>query len=95
MKTTILNQRENPLLKRKEVELRVNSDIPLKTSEAEEIVAKEFSSSPENVKIKKISGQFGSRSFVIRANIYNSKEDKEKTEQKSKKEKETAKEEKK
>jgi len=90
MNTTVLNKKENPLLKRKEVELKVDSDIPLKTSEAEEIISKEFSSTPESVKIKRISGQFGSRCFVIKANVYDSKEEKEKTERKSKKEKANA-----
>lgn len=84
---TILKQKENPLFNRKEVEVNFESNVPPKMQEAEEVLSKEFSTSPESVKIKKIAGKFGSREFIISANVYNSKEDKEKTEIKSKKEK--------
>jgi ribosomal protein S24E len=84
---TIIKQKENPLFKRKEVEVNFESNVPPKTQEAGEILSKEFSTTPESVKIKKIAGRFGSRSFIISANIYHSKEDKETTETKSKKEK--------
>jgi ribosomal protein S24E len=84
---TIIKQRENPLFKRKEVEVNFESNVPPKMKEAEEILSKEFSATPESVKIRKIAGKFGSKSFIISANIYHSKEDKEKTETKSKKEK--------
>ena len=39
----------------------------------------------ETIKIKNILGKFGSNEFVVTTNIYNSKEDKEITERKSKK----------
>jgi ribosomal protein S24E len=85
----ILKQRENPFFNRKEIEIIVESKVAPKTSEAEEFIAKEFSTNSENVKIKKIKGKFGSNNFTIIANIYNSKEDKEKIEkpQKTKTEK--------
>ncbi len=89
-KVTILSKKENPLFNRKEVNVSVHIDITPKMHEAEEFVAKEFSVAPENVKIKKIKGQFGSRTFVISANVYSSKEEKEKTEKASKKEKAAA-----
>lgn len=82
---TILGKKENPLFKRKEVEVNFESNVPPKIQEAGEILSKEFSVAPENVKIKKIVGKFGSRNFIISANVYESKEDKEKTEIKSKK----------
>jgi ribosomal protein S24E len=87
MSLTILKQKDNPLFKRKEIEANLESNTPPKMHEAEEMLSKEFSSTPESVKIKKIAGRFGSRSFIITANIYHSKEDKEKTEKKSKKDK--------
>jgi len=40
----------------------------------------------ENIKIKTIKGSFGSRNFIIVANIYKSKEDMDKLEIKKKKE---------
>lgn len=85
-KLKIIKQRENPLFGRKETEIIFESNVPPKMQEAEELLAKEFSVAPENVKIKKIAGKFGSREFLISANIYSSKEDKEKTEIKTKKE---------
>lgn len=90
MDAKILNQRENPLFNRKEVEVNIEASVAPKISEAEEIIAKEFSSSPENVKIKKIRGNFGSNEFVITAKVYTSKEEKEKIEPKSKKKGEAA-----
>jgi ribosomal protein S24E len=81
---TILNKKENPLFNRKEVEINLNTDVSPKTNEAEEIIAKEFSTSAENVKIKHIKGRFGSTSFNIAANIYNSKDEKDKTETRTK-----------
>ena len=86
MALTILKQKENPLFNRKEIEVVFESSVPPKMNEAEEILSKEFSSSPENIKVKKISGKFGSTNFLISANIYDSKENKEKIEIKSKKE---------
>jgi ribosomal protein S24E len=86
-KMIIIHQRENPILRRKEVEIKTELDITPKTSEAEEMISKKFSSNIENVRIKKIKGKFGSNNFVITANIYHSKEDKDKVEPKSKKDK--------
>jgi ribosomal protein S24E len=84
---TILKEKKNPVFDRKEIEVNVRMDISPKIKEAEELIGKEFSANPENVKVKKIKGRFGSRSFVITANIYSSKEEKDKIETKTKKEK--------
>ncbi len=89
-KAAVIYQRENPLFSRKEVEVSVETNVAPKMHETEEFIAKHFSSNAENVKIKKIKGNFGSTKFIITANIYNSKEDKEKTEQKSKRERKAA-----
>jgi len=85
----ILKERENPLFNRKEIEISIEANVAPRRSEAEEFIAKEFSTANENVKIKKIKGRFGSNSFIITANIYNSKEDKDKVEPKKKVKKET------
>jgi ribosomal protein S24E len=85
----IIKQRENPLFNRKEIEVSIEANVAPKMREAEEFIAKEFSSHTDNVKIKKIKGRFGSNRFIITASIYNSKEDKEKIEPKSKKDKKT------
>lgn len=86
-KIIILNQRENPLFKRNELELSIEADTTPKTDETESMIAKEFSTNEENVKIKKIKGKFGSKKFIITANVYHSKEEKDNIEPKSKKEK--------
>jgi ribosomal protein S24E len=83
---TILKQKENPLFNRKELEIDMESNVTPNFKYAEEALSKKFSVSPESIKIKKIDGKFGSRNFIISVNIYHSKEDKDKTERKSKKE---------
>jgi ribosomal protein S24E len=86
-KLTIIAQKENPMFNRKELVVSINTNVSPKISEAEAFIAKEFSSNAENVKVRKIKGRFGSTNFVITANIYSSKEDKDKIETKTKKEK--------
>ncbi len=83
-KLKILNEKKNPIFDRREIEVNVVMDITPKIKEAEELIGKEFSANPENVKIKKIKGRFGSNSFIITANIYSSKEEKDKVETKIK-----------
>jgi len=83
-KLTIIHEKKNPIFDRKEIEVSAIMNITPKIKEAEEFIGKEFSANPENVKIKKIKGRFGSNSFVITANIYNSKEEKDKIETKIK-----------
>jgi ribosomal protein S24E len=84
-KFTIVTQKQNPAFNRKELVLSVDTNVTPKISEAEAFIAKEFSSSAENVKIREIKGRFGSTNFVITANIYSSKEEKDKIEDKAKK----------
>jgi|WetSurMetagenome_2_1015567.scaffolds.fasta_scaffold393682_2 ribosomal protein S24E len=86
-KITILTEKQNPMFNRKELVVSINTNVSPKISEAEAFIAKEFSSSAENVKVRKIKGRFGSTNFVITANIYSSKEEKDKIEDKAKKEK--------
>lgn len=86
-KIQIIKEKVNPLFNRKEIEMLVTLDATPKTKEAEELVANEFSSNVENVKVKKISGKYGIKKFTITANVYNSKESKDKTEIKYSKEK--------
>lgn len=86
-KLTILKDSKNPLLNRHEVQLVVKAPVSPRTSEAQEFIAKEFSGVADNVEILKIKGNFGSDKFTITAHIYNSKEEKDKIENKAKKEK--------
>ena len=84
----VLQENQNPLFNRKEVLVELESQTTPSHKEVEELISKQFNSNPEAFKIKKISGNFGSKTFTISANVYPSKEEKLSTEFKSKKEKE-------
>ena len=83
----ILQEKENPLFNRKEIQVNVESEITPSNLEIEKLISEKFSIPVENMKIKKILGKFGSKTFTIIANIYNSEEDKNEIEKKSKKNK--------
>ncbi len=87
----ILQKRENALFKRKEIQVSVISKITPNHADVKKLLSEKFSTKTENLKIKKISGKFGSKNFTIIANIYDSEEDKNKIESKSKKEEAEAK----
>lgn len=82
----VIKEKENPLFHRKEIEVIVEADVSPRYSEAEDFLSKQFSAPIENIKIKRIMGKFGSHKFRITANIYTSREIKDKIEPKSKKE---------
>ncbi|MDP2628279.1 MAG: hypothetical protein Q8P15_00070 [Nanoarchaeota archaeon] len=84
----IIQEKENPLFGRKEIQIEVVAKITPKKDEAEKLISEKFSVSLDGIKIKQILGKFGSNHFKIIANVYKTKEEKEKTEFKSKKEKE-------
>ena len=83
-KLIIVKEKKNPIFDRREIEINALLSVSPKIKEAEEKNGKEFSANPENVKIKKIKGRFGSTNFIITANIYTSKEEKDKIETKIK-----------
>ena len=78
MKTKIIDEKKNPLFDRKEVILEVESEITPSHAEVGKIISEKFKTSSEAFQIKKIQGNFGSKIFKISANIYPSKEEKEK-----------------
>lgn len=80
----IIDEKENPLFNRKEVRASIEADITPSNADIVKLISEKFSTQPENIKIKKIEGSFGLNNFIIIANIYNSKEDKESIERKSK-----------
>ena len=81
----ILQEKENSLFNRKEIQLSVEAEITPNHEDIKKLISEKFSTKIENIKIKKISGKFGSKTFTITANIYSSEEDKNKTEPKLKK----------
>ena len=80
----IITNIENPLFNRKEIQASVEAQVTPSREDIIKLVSEEFSAPIENIKIRTIQGRFGSKIFIIVANIYNSKEDKDNIERKSK-----------
>ncbi len=87
----ILKEIQNPLFNRKEIQISIKTQITPRKEDAEKLICEKFSTQLENIKIKKIIGKFGSKIFTITTNIYKSKQDKENTEPKLKKQTEETK----
>ncbi|HUW43987.1 MAG TPA: hypothetical protein VMV95_03450 [Bacillota bacterium] len=83
----IIEEKENLLFNRNEIKGCIDSETVPSRVEILEILSKKFKVPLENIKIKKISGKFGSNTFNVEANIYSSEKDKESIELKKKKEK--------
>lgn len=83
----IISENQNELFKRKEIEANVDAEVTPSKVEVEKLISEKFSTSPEKMFIKNIKGKFGSRTFKIVVNIYNSQEEKQAIEFRKKKEK--------
>ena len=83
----IIEDKQNLLLNRKEVKIVVEAEKNPNVQEASKLVSEHFKAQEENIEIKEIKGKFGRKTFLIEANIYGSKEDKEKIEPKKKEKK--------
>ena len=81
----ILQEKENPLFKRTEVELSLDSETTPSREDVKKIIAEKFSSNSENVSVKRIYGKFGYKIFKVSASVYASEKDKDETELKKKK----------
>jgi ribosomal protein S24E len=81
----VLNDKKNPLFKRRELELEIESMVIPSKSDIQKRISEDFSSPEENIFVKSIKGKFGSRILKIFAFIYDSKEIKESIEFKKKK----------
>ena len=86
MTLKILEEKHNPLFRRKEIKAALDSETTPSRSHILELLSKKFETPKENIKIKAIRGNFGIKNFSIEANIYHSKEEKEMVELKKKKE---------
>lgn len=80
----IIQNKENPLLRRREVKLIIEAEKNPTMQEAAKTVAEQFKTAEENLAVKLVKGKFGRNTFLITANIYNSKEDKDNVEPKAK-----------
>jgi len=76
MEVNIKEEIKNPLFRRKEIKLEVEAEITPSRLEAEKIVCDKLSCKPEVVKLRKIDGSFGSKTFTIIVDLYDSEQDK-------------------
>lgn len=86
MKLKITEEKGNALFNRKEIKGFIDSEIVPSRTETSKVLSEKFKVPWENIKIKKIIGKFGSKTFSVEANIYSSKQDKDSIELKKKKE---------
>jgi len=91
MELKITEEKENKLFNRKEVKGFVESNVTPSRPDVTKLLSEKFLVPFENIKIKKIMGKFGSKTFDAEANIYSSKEEKDSIELKKKKDIETEK----
>ena len=80
MTLKILKEKENSLFSRKEISFELPAEITPSNKEVLELISKNLSVPEETIKVKKIYGKFGSKDFIIDANVYSTKENKEKVE---------------
>ncbi len=81
----LITDTENPLFNRREIEGEIHSDVTPSREEVLSLLSKNLSVDSGVIKIRTIKGKFGQKIFLIVANIYKSKEDKEKIEHQKKK----------
>lgn len=74
----------NPLLKRRELKLLIESGKNPGFQESLKQVAKQFKSNEENIVIRELKSKFGRNTFLVDAFIYDSVQDKERIEPKKK-----------
>ena len=91
MEIKIISEKENKLFKRKEIEMEAVAEITPSNADVEKFICEKFSIGADKLKIKGIYGSFGVQKFKIFVNIYDSFEDKEKTEVKTKKQRDAEK----
>ena len=91
MELKILQENQNLLFDRKEIQADIKSESTPSKTEVAKVLAEKFSVPEEAIKIVDIQGKFGEQVFKLNANIYSSKEEKDKVEIKTKQEKEAEK----
>jgi ribosomal protein S24E len=86
-----IHEIKNNVFDRKELTAIIISEIAPSNVDVISHLAKKLNLPEEAIKIKGIYGEFGSKEFKVKANIYPSKEHRNKVERKTKKEKESEK----
>lgn len=91
MEMKIIDEVNNSLFNRKEIQLEISNISTPSNVDVEKLISEKFSTDAENIKIHNIQGKFGVQKFLVQANIYNSKADKDNFEVKTKKQREAEK----
>ena len=86
MELNITNETQNPLFTRKEIIATTNAKSAPQRQEVIQALAKKYSAPLEAIRVLTIKGSFGTDEFTINANVYPSKEERDKYEKLSKKE---------
>ncbi len=87
MELNIKSEHQNLLFKRKEIVATLDAEITPSKVDVEKLISEKFSTSPEKFVLKYIKGKFGSKTFEVRANVYETEEDRQSIEVRKKKEK--------
>ena len=87
----IKNQIRNDMFKRQEVSLVLEAEKNPGFNECRKLISEKFSKPEENVDVYGIQGKFGKNTFLIKAYVYDSKEDLQKAVQKTGKQREAEK----
>jgi len=87
----IINNIRNDLLKRNEITYLVESEKNPSFDEMKKQVSEQVGKPEENIDVYNIKGSFGSKGFKINSNVYDSKEDLEKSKMKTKKQRDAEK----
>jgi len=88
MELNILQENKNPLFNRKEIQGIIKSDICPNKLDVLQKLSEQFSVIPEAIRVLGIKGVFGTKEFKLDAHVYDSKEERDKVEKLTKKEKE-------
>lgn len=75
MEKKILKDFYNGLFSRREVQVAISVDVTPSMQDAKKAIADEFSVNESLVRIRNIKGRFGSREFIVVADIYDSVEE--------------------
>jgi ribosomal protein S24E len=70
MELEVLEKRENPLLDREEIKVRIKSDKTPSRKEVKELVTAKLGTSPELTLIRTIKNKAGTRNFDVEVFVY-------------------------
>jgi ribosomal protein S24E len=73
-KMDIKKDHKNVLMARREVHISTDAEKTPSFAEASKMVSEHFKAPEEHIMVENVYGKYGSRTFLIKASIYDSKE---------------------